>query len=304
MNYFSSLLNAMPGIINLGLIYGIAAIGVFITFKILDFADLTVDGSFATGGAVFAVLTVAGVNIIISLLIAFLAGAVAGLITALIHCYLGIPGILSGILTQLMLWSINLVILGKANQPIMSRGALISASSTITSIGILLGITALTVGVLYWFFGTRYGASVRSAGSNPAMSKANGISVNNRKIIALMISNGLVALGGALYAQYNGAADINNGRGFIVIALAAIIIGGAIVKKWGKNFAIQLSAVAVGGIIYYFVYQAIALIKGVNTEWLKMLSAVVVVIFLAIPYIKTHYWADLKAKFNRNKEAK
>lgn len=304
MGYFSGLLNAMPGIINLGLIYGIAAIGVFITFKILDFADLTVDGSFATGGAVFAVLTVAGVNIIISLLIAFLAGAIAGLITALIHCYLGIPGILSGILTQLMLWSINLVILGKANQPIMSRGALISASSTITSIGILLGITALIVGVLYWFFGTRYGASVRSAGSNPAMSKANGISVNNRKIIALMISNGLVALGGALYAQYNGAADINNGRGFIVIALAAIIIGGAIVKKWGKNFAIQLSAVTVGGIIYYFVYQAIALIKGVNTEWLKMLSAVVVVIFLAIPYIKSHYWADLKTKFNRNKEAK
>lgn len=302
MNYFTALFNSLPGIANLGIIYGIAAIGVFITFRILDFADLTVDGSFATGGAVFAVLSVAGVNIVLALIVAFLAGMAAGLITALIHCYLGIPGILSGILTQLMLWSINLVILGKANQPIMTRGALISSSSTGTSIGILLAIAALVVGVLYWFFGTKYGASVRSAGSNPAMSKANGISVNNRKIIALMISNGLVALGGALFSQYNGAADINNGRGFIVIALAAIIIGGAIVKKWGKNFAIQLSFVLVGGIIYYFVYQAIALINGINTEWLKMLSAIVVVIFLAIPYVKSHYYADWKAKRNRNKQ--
>jgi len=300
--YFESLFNSLPGVLNLGVIYGIMAIGVFITFRILDFADLTVDGSFATGGAIFAILVYNGISPVVGLLLALAGGAIAGLITACIHCFLGIPGILAGILTQLMLWSINLKIMGQANLPTSSRGALISASSIGTTIPIILGIAAVIILILYWFFGTKYGASVRCTGSNEAMSRANGINVNTRKICALMISNALVALSGAIFSRYSGFADIGQGRGAIVIGLAAIIIGGAIVKKWGKNFAVQLIFVVVGGIIYYLVYQAIALIPGVDTELLKMFSAIIVALFLAIPYINNHYIKNWKAKRNREKE--
>lgn len=302
MGFLSSLLNSLPGVVNQGIIYGIMAIGVFITFRILDFADLTVDGSFATGGAVFAILVYNGLNIPVALLIALLAGAIAGAITAFINCYLGIPGILAGILTQLMLYSINLAIMGKSNMVVVSsRGSYLSAANNLYAMPILIGIAAAIIALLYWFFGTKYGASVRCVGSNENMSRANGINVRTRKTVALMISNALVSLGGALFAQYNGSADISNGRGAIVIGLAAIIIGGAIIKKWGKNFAVQLLFVLVGGFIYYLVYQVVILTKFINADWLKMISAVVVVIFLAIPYIKSHYIDEWRAKRLREK---
>jgi len=296
MEYLNSLVNSLPLIVSLGAIYGIMAIGVFITFRILDFPDLTVDGSFATGGAIFAILVFNGVSPVIGFIVALLGGAIAGLITALLHCYLGIPGILAGILTQLMLWSINLKIQGQANLPATSRGALISSSSNGTSIAIILGITVVVIFALYWFFGTKYGASVRSTGSNEAMSKANGININTRKIVALMISNALVALAGAIFSRYTGASDISQGRGAIVVGLAAIVIGGAICRKISKNFAIQLLFVIVGGFIYFFVYQAIAIIPGVDTKLLKMFSSIIVAIFLAVPYVITRYIKPWKAK--------
>ena len=298
--------NTLPSVLDQGIIWGIMAIGIFITFKILDFADLTVDGSFATGGVVFAVLTAAGVPAVVGFLIAFLSGAVAGLITALLHCYLGIPGILAGILTQLMLWSINYKILGQASMPINSRDALISmnaSSGVYTTIPIVIGIAAAMIVILYWFFGTKFGSSVRATGSNEAMAKANGININLRKIIALMISNGIVAFAGSLLARFQGSAEINMGRGAIVIGLAAIIIGLTLFGKISKNFAFNLCFVVLGAIIYFFVFQFIVYFTN-EPELLKMFSAIVVAIFLAVPYIKDVYIKNAKAKHQRAKEAK
>jgi len=296
--------STLPSVLDQGIIWGIMAIGVFITFKILDFADLTVDGSFATGGCTFAILISVGFPVAPAFLIAFLAGTVAGLITALLHCYLGIPGILAGILTQLMLWSINLKILGRAILNVPNRDSLISlnmSSGVYTTIPIVLGIALAIIAILYWFFGTKFGSSVRSTGANPDMSKANGININSRKIVALMLSNGIVALGGAILAQFQGSAEINMGRGAIVIGLAAIIIGSTIGAKLSKNFAVSLLFVLAGGIIYFFVYQLIVFFTN-EPELLKMLSAIVVAIFLAIPYIKNVYIKNAKAKHQRAKE--
>lgn len=298
--------NTLPSVLDQGIIWGIMAIGVFITFKILDFADLTVDGSFATGGCLFAILTAAGVPVPLGFLISFFAGAAAGLITALLHCYLGIPGILAGILTQLMLWSINYKILGQASMPINSRDALISmnaSSGVYTTIPIVIGIAAILILVLYWFFGTKYGSSIRATGSNEAMAKANGININVRKIIALMISNGIVAFAGALLARFQGSADINMGRGAIVIGLAAIVIGTTLFGRLSKNFALNMAFVTVGAIIYFFVFQFIVYVTN-EPELLKMLSAIVVAIFLAVPYIKNVYIKNAHSKHQRAKEAK
>ena len=298
--------NTLPSVLDQGIIWGIMAIGVFITFKILDFADLTVDGSFATGGCLFAVLTAAGVPVPLGFLIAFLAGAAAGLITALLHCYLGIPGILAGILTQLMLWSINYKILGQASLPIKSRDALISmnaSSGVYTTIPIVIGIAAVLILVLYWFFGTKYGSSIRATGSNESMAKANGININMRKIVALMISNGIVAFAGAILGRFQGSADINMGRGAIVIGLAAIVIGTTLFGRITKNFAFNMGFVTLGAIIYFFVFQFIVYVTN-EPELLKMLSAIVVAIFLAVPYIKDVYIKNAKAKHQRAKEAK
>ena len=305
MGFFGTL----PSVFDLGLIWGIAAIGVFITFRILDFADLTVDGSFATGGCVFAVLSLAGVPLPISLIVAFIAGMLAGLITALLHCYLGIPGILAGILTQLMLYSINLKILGQAYRSISNRGSLIGMSANsasaippvITTLLIVFGIAAVVIAFLYWFFGTRFGSSIRATGSNESMAKANGININSRKIVALMLSNGLVAFAGAILTQFQGSVDVNMGRGAIVIALAAIIIGTTIGAKFVKNFAVSLTFVLVGAIIYFFVYQLVVFYTN-EPELLKMISAIVVAIFLAFPYIKNTYIKNFKAKRQRAKE--
>ena len=298
--------SALPGAIALGLIWGIMAIGVYITYKVLDFADLTVDGSICTGGAVCAVLMAAGVNAWLAILVAMLAGALAGLVTGIFHTLMGIPAILSGILTQLILWSVNLKIMGQANTAVDTRGqyVIISATSmenTAWSILILVGFIAVIVGLLYWFFGTEMGCGIRATGNNPNMSRAQGINVNLNKIIGLMLSNALVALAGALLVQYQGFADINMGRGAIVIGLAAVIIGEAIVTRISRNFAVQLLGVVLGGIIYYIVYQFVIWLN-IDTEYLKMLAAIVVAIFLAVPYLKEKYFSKIKSKSRKNAE--
>ena len=289
--------DALPGAISLGLIWGIMAIGVFITYKVLDFPDLTVDGSICTGGAVCAVLMGLGVNAWWALLVAVIAGALAGLVTGIFHTLLGIPSILAGILTQLILWSVNLKIMGQANTPVDTRNTyvIITQLEAGWSILILFAFIALIVGGLYWFFGTEFGCGIRATGNNPNMSRAQGINVSLDKIVALMISNALVALSGALLAQYQGFADINMGRGAIVIGLAAVIIGEAIISKISRNFAVQLLSAVIGAILYYIVYQFVIWLE-LDTEYLKMFSAIVVAIFLAIPYWKKTYFRNFIKK--------
>ena len=248
------------------------AIGVYITFRVLDFADLTVDGTLATGGAAMVMSLMAGCNVYLALLIAFVAGCLAGLVTGILNTAFGIPPILAGILTQLALYSINLRILGKANQPVSGYKYNLICS----------------IALLYWFFGTEIGHAIRATGTNANMARANGININSTKIIALVLSNGLVALAGGLLAQYQGYADINMGRGAIVIGLAAVIIGEVLFGKIFKNFALKLLAVAIGGIIYYIVMQFVISL-GLNTDDLKLLTAAVVAVFLGIPYIKGRY---------------
>lgn len=294
MNFFI----ALPGAISLGLIWGLMAIGVYITYKVLDFADLTVDGSICTGGAVCAVLVISGVNVWVAMLVALLAGAVAGLLTGIFHTVMGIPAILAGILTQLILWSLNLKIMGgKSNLSMSARtyDVVLSQLESGWAILIMCGFVGVIVAALYWFFGTELGSSVRATGNNPNMSRAQGINVSLNKIIGLMISNALVALAGALLTQYQGFADINMGRGAIVIGLAAVIIGEAIVSFISRNFAVRLVGVALGGVIYYIVYQFVIEL-GMDTDLLKMLSAIVVALFLAIPYWKKRYFSRFARK--------
>lgn len=288
-----TLFNALPGAVAQGLIWGLMAIGLYISYKILNFADLTVDGSICTGGVVCAVLITSGVNAWIAVLVAFLAGAACGVVTGLFHTLMGIPPILSGILTQLILWSVNLKILGKANMSVSARTNYVILSQLNIGFAILAaaGFAVVSMGLLYAFFGTEKGAAIRATGSNESMSRAQGINVNVNKIIALAVSNGFVALSGALLAQYQGFADINMGRGAIVIGLAAIIIGEAIVSKISSNFIVKLLGCALGGVVYYIVYQTVIWL-GIDTDLLKMLSALVVAVFLAIPY-----W---RKKFIRN----
>ena len=283
-------LNALPGAVGQGLIWGIMAIGVYITFRVLDFADLTVDGTLATGGAAMVMSLMAGCNVYLALLIAFVAGCLAGLVTGVLNTAFGIPPILAGILTQLALYSINLRILGKANQPVSGyKYNLICSMTKLNQALIVATIFVLVIiALLYWFFGTEIGHAIRATGTNPNMARANGININSTKIIALVLSNGLVALAGGLLAQYQGYADINMGRGAIVIGLAAVIIGEVLFGKIFKNFALKLLAVAIGGIIYYIVMQFVISL-GLNTDDLKLLTAAVVAVFLGIPYIKGRY---------------
>ena len=290
------LINALPGAVAQGLIWGIMAIGVYITYKVLDVADLTVDGTMCTGGAVCAVMMIAGHNVWVSMICAVAAGALAGLLTGIFHVSLGIPAILAGILSQLGLYSINLKIIGKANEAFPSHvyDVLVAikynknvpiTQNTIFIVGIF---TIVIIAVLYWFFGTSLGCSIRATGSNQNMSRAQGINTKFNTVLGLMISNGLVALSSALYTQYQGFTDINMGRGAIVIGLAAVIIGGVVFEKIFKNFALKLLAVSFGAVIYYIVLQ-IVIWMGFDTDLLKLLSAVVVAIFLAFPYIKKEY---------------
>ncbi len=304
----SVFINALPGAVSQGLIWGIMAIGVYITYKILDIADLTVDGSFCTGGAVFAVLFAGGVNIWLALLAATLSGMLAGLVTGLLHTFCGIPAILAGILTQLSLWSINMSIMGmKASVAIsvtnpdvleqllvslrfvqeVSKGNMPFYRHPIFVVGLF---TVAIIAILYWFFGTELGCSLRATGSNAHMARAQGINTDRNKVLGLILSNGMVALSGALLAQYNGANEINVGRGAIVIGLAAVIIGEVLFSKVFRNFALKLSSVSIGAIIYYIVMQAV-LAMGLNPNYLKLLSALVVAIFLATPYWKGKYFS-------------
>lgn len=284
----SGFLASLPGACAQGIIWGIMAVGVYLTFKVLDLADLTVDGSFGTGGAVLVVCTIAGLNIWLAMLLAFLAGCIAGLITGIFHTKFGIPAILAGILTQLALYSVNLRIMsGRANVALNIDEYDILVSLRYIPKSILIGgaFALVIIGLLYWFFGTEVGAGVRATGCNEAMARANGINTGFNKVLGLVLSNGIVALAGGLLAQYQGFADINMGRGAIVIGLAAVIIGEVIFGKLFKNFALRLLAAVLGGVIYYIVIQLV-LQMGLNANDLKLFSALVVALFLGVPYWK------------------
>ena len=294
-----ALLNAIPGACAQGLIWGIMAIGVYITYKILDLADLSVDGSMCTGGAVCVMMMISGHSVWTSLLAAFLAGVLAGLVTGIFHTAMGIPAILAGILTQLGLYSVNLRIMGnRANQALSATqyDLLISLRNVKDvpfyedTLLICLIIIVVLIAALYWFFGTELGCSIRATGSKPNMSRAQGINTDFCKLLGLMVFNGIVAFSGGLLAQYQGFADVNMGRGAIVIGLAAVIIGEVIFRRVRGNFAFTLTTVAFGAIIYYLVLQVV-LWLGLNANDLKLLSALVVAVFLAIPYIREKYFA-------------
>ena len=296
-----SLITALPGAAAQGLIWGIMAIGVYITFRILDIADLTVDGTLCTGGAVCIMMMLSGHNVWVSMLAATGAGLLAGLATGIFHTFMGIPAILAGILTQLSLYSVNLKIMGKANQAInvdkfnllVSLRRVKGVALTQNTLFIVAIMIIILIAVLYWFFGTELGCSLRATGGNPSMSRAQGINTDRNKVLVLMLSNGLVALSGALLTQYQGFADINMGRGSIVIGLAAVIIGEAIFSRIFRNFALKLLSVVFGSILYYLVLQVV-IWMGIDTDLLKMLSALVVALFLAFPYWKGKYFTKAK----------
>ncbi|MCI9331732.1 MAG: ABC transporter permease [Oscillibacter sp.] len=303
-----SFIGALPGAVSQGLIWGIMAIGVYITYKILDVADLTVDGSFCTGGAVFVMLFGSGVNLWLALLAALGAGLLAGMVTGLLHTACGIPAILAGILTQLGLWSVNLAIMGmKANVAInvtdpQNLDRLLVSLRFVQDVAkgtrpfyrhpiLVVGVFSLAIiSVLYWFFGTELGASLRATGANPNMARAQGINTDTGKVLGLMLSNGLVALSGALLSQYQSFADSSMGKGAIVIGLAAVIIGQVVFGRIFRNFALKMLAVSLGAVIYYTVIQAVVSLSNINTNYLKLISAIIVAVFLAIPYWKGKYF--------------
>ena len=285
-------LYALPGAVAEGLIWGLMAIGVYISYKILDIADLTVDGSICTGACVCAVLLGLGLPAWVCVLAALLAGALTGMVTGLLHTRLGIPSILAGILTQLMLYSVNLLILsGKSLAPVDPRAnnLLVHMSNNPRSILVMAVVVAATIFVLYEFFYTQIGLTLKSAGDNPDMSRAQGVDVDRNKVLGLAIANGIVAMAGAMLAQYKGSANINDGRGAIVIALAAIFIGLSVSLKIKPNFVVSLIGVVSGGIVYYIVYNFVILL-GLKTDYLKMLSAIIVALFLGVPYLKGKYF--------------
>ena len=309
----TSFINALPGAITQGMIWGVMAIGLYITYKLLEVSDLTVDGSFCTGGAVCVMMMLAGHNVWIAMLGAMLAGMLAGLVTGFFHTKCGIPPILSGILTQLGLWSVNLAIMGmKANQSLnvnnfkllvnlrylqeVQKGTRPVWQHPVIVIGVF---TLAIIAALYWFFGTELGASIRATGANGNMARAQGINTNFNKVLGLALSNGLVALSGALLSQYQGFAEINMGRGAIVIGLAAIIIGDVAFSKIFRNFALKLLAVSIGAIIYYMVVQFVVSVLAINSNYLKLFSALIVAVFLAVPYWKQEYFHN-KAKEGRH----
>ncbi len=319
MNVLTTFLNALPGNISQGLIWGLMAIGVYITYKILDFPDLSVDGSIGTGGAVGLMLILKGVPVWLALVCAFAAGCLAGLVTGLLNTLLGIPGILAGILTQIALYSVNLAILGGSNKsisvdkfPLLLSSRRVAVSGGFLTYGLEVGkcllIIALIIAALYWFFGTEYGFTIRATGCNSNMARAEGINTKKSTVIALVLSNGLVGLSGGLLAQYQGFADVNMGRGAIVIGLAAVIIGevlGVAIFRKNFNFVAKLSFTALGAIIYFVVLQIVMLI-GLPSTYNKLFSAVLVAVFLAVPYIKKASKTSFRraAKFSSKNAAK
>ena len=307
MDLLLSFVRSLPGAFGQGLAWGLMAIGVYLTYKILDVADLTVDGSLATGGAVCAVLISLGWNPWLALLMAVIAGMLAGLVTGLLHTTCGIPAILAGILTQLALYSLNLRIMAigdtaktKATLALsVDRNPLLVSSRYVRALAVnnplllLAVIVAVVIALLYWFFGTELGCSIRATGANQNMSRAQGINTDKNKVLGLVVSNGLVALSGALLAQYSGSATIDMGRGAIVIGLAAVIIGEVLLGKVFRNFALKLLSAVIGAIIYYMVITLV-LRMGLESTDLKLLTALVVAIFLTVPYWKEKYFTKAK----------
>ena len=307
MSSILAFINSLPGAVGQGLAWGIMAIGVYITYRILDIADLTVDGSLATGGAVCAIAITLGADPWVAMVLAILAGMLAGLVTGLFHTVCGIPAILSGILTQLALYSLNLRILAlgsdattKAtlplsvdNQDLLLSSRFVRDLALNNPIWLLAVLVVIVIGGLYWFFGTELGSSLRATGANPNMARAQGINTDSAKVLALIVSNGLVAMSGALLAQYQGSATVDMGRGAIVIGLAAVIIGEVLFSKGSLNFALKLASCIVGAIIYYVVITLV-LRLGLESTDLKLLTALVVAIFLTIPYWKGKYFTKAK----------
>ena len=299
MSFLTSLLNALPGAVAQGMIWGLMALGVYITYKILDVADLTVDGTLCTGGAVCVVLILNGAPLWLALLCAFVAGVLAGFVTGFFHTVCGIPAILAGILTQLALYSVNLHVMGvgtdngaRANLPVsVDRFHLLVSARFVRELSlrnplIVLAIfVAVVIAVMYWFFGTELGCALRATGANANMARAQGINTGFTKLLGLMLSNGIVALSGGLLAQYQGFSDINMGRGAIVIGLAAVIIGEVVFSRLFRNFALKLLAGVIGAVIYYLVIQFV-LKLGLSTDDLKLLTALVVALFLSVPYLR------------------
>ena len=307
----NSFINALPGALSQGLIWGIMAIGLYITYKVLELSDLTVDGSFCTGGAVCVMAMLAGCNVFVAMLLAILAGMLAGAVTGLFHTKCGIPAILAGILTQLGLWSVNLAIMDmSATQRLdVNKFNLLVSLRFLKEVAkgkkpfymhpilVVAVVTAVLIGILYWFFGTEKGASIRATGCNEHMARAQGINTNGNKMLGLMLANGMVALSGALLSQYQGFAEINMGRGAIVIGLASIIIGDVVFGKIFRNFALKLASVSLGSIIYYIVVQFVISVLSIDTNYLKLFSAVIVAVFLAVPY-----WKKQMAHGKKHKE--
>lgn len=298
----ASFSNAMVGAVSQGVLWAVMALGVYITFKILDFPDMTVDGSFATGGCTCAILIATGWNPVPAMIVSILAGSVAGLLTGLLTTKLKIPGILAGILMMLALYSINLHIMGGPNKPLsrvdmtsmnyvskwLHLGEIFKDNATSIS-SLITGVLfcAALISALYWFFGTEIGCAIRSTGDNPHMSRALGVNTDNMQILALMVSNGLVALSGALVMQQQRFGDVSMGIGTIVIGLASIIIGEVI---FGRRIAFwyYLLSVVCGSVIYRLII-AIVLQLGMKTQDLKLLSAIVVAIALSVPVIKKNF---------------
>ena len=300
----TQLLNAIPGALAQGLIWGVMAIGVYITYKVLDIADLTVDGSLCTGAAVCTMLLLAGHSPWIAMLCAVLAGLLAGTVTGLLHVLLGIPPILAGILTQMVLWSVNLKILGKANQALPARSidVLLSQMNIPAALPVLLGWAAVLVTLLVLFFSTELGCALRATGCNPVMSRAQGVNTGLMKVIGLALSNAVVAMSGGLLCQYQGYTDVKMGRGAVVIGLAAVVIGQAVLGRHGGHMAAQLGGVVLGAVIYYIVYQVI-IFAGFDTDLLKMFSAVVVAVFLGVPHVRDQIRTNSRIKKGGSRHA-
>lgn len=300
----TQLLNAIPGALAQGLIWGVMAIGVYITYKVLDIADLTVDGSLCTGAAVCTMLLLAGHSPWIAMLCAVLTGLLAGMVTGLLHVLLGIPPILAGILTQMVLWSVNLKILGKANQALPARSidVLLTQMNIPAALPVLLGWAAVLVTLLVLFFSTELGCALRATGCNPVMSRAQGVNTGLMKVIGLALSNAVVAMSGGLLCQYQGYTDVNMGRGAVVIGLAAVVIGQAVLGRHGGHMAAQLGGVVLGAVIYYIVYQVI-IFAGFDTDLLKMFSAVVVAVFLGVPHVRDQIRTNSRIKKGGSRHA-
>ena len=300
----TQLLNAIPGALAQGLIWGVMAIGVYITYKVLDIADLTVDGSLCTGAAVCTMLLLAGHSPWIAMLCAVLAGLLAGTVTGLLHVLLGIPPILAGILTQMVLWSVNLKILGKADQALPARSidVLLTQMNIPAALPVLLGWAAVLVTLLVLFFSTELGCALRATGCNPVMSRAQGVNTGLMKVIGLALSNAVVAMSGGLLCQYQGYTDVNMGRGAVVIGLAAVVIGQAVLGRHGGHMAAQLGGVVLGAVIYYIVYQVI-IFAGFDTDLLKMFSAVVVAVFLGVPHVRDQIRTNSRIKKGGSRHA-